>query len=69
MQDPLLTAKQVADMLQVRTVTVYAAAASGRIPVVRLWRGERRSLLRFRKADVEAWLSERTVCVAPRAGR
>lgn len=52
----LMTAREVARLLRVRTTTVYEAAASGRIPAVRVWQGKRRALIRFRRADVEAIL-------------
>lgn len=59
MSDELMTARQVAELLQVRPVTVYAAAAKGIIPSVPLWKGRRRTLLRFRRRDVEAWIESR----------
>ena len=60
MQEPLLTAHQVARLLNIKVVTVYAAAADGRIPSVRLWEGRRRGLVRFRPADIRALLREPT---------
>jgi excisionase family DNA binding protein len=54
MTESLLTAHEVAVLLNLRTVTVYAAAAKGRIPCVTLWKGRRRNLLRFRREDIEA---------------
>jgi excisionase family DNA binding protein len=57
----LLTARDVAKILNVRPVTVYAAASAGRLPSVRLWKGRRRGLVRFRSEDIEAFLRERTV--------
>ena len=57
----LLTARQVADLLNVRVATVYAAAAAGRIPCVRLWEGNRRALIRFRREDIERLIRERTI--------
>lgn len=50
---PLLTASEVARLLRIKTVTVHAAASDGRIPCVRLWRGKRRSLIRFRAQDIQ----------------
>jgi excisionase family DNA binding protein len=49
----LLTAADVARILKVKTVTVHAAAADGRLPCVRVWQGKRRSLVRFRAEDIE----------------
>jgi helix-turn-helix protein len=49
----LLTAQEVAAILRVQPSTVFAAAATGRLPVLRIWSGRRKSLLRFRRADIE----------------
>ena len=59
MCDALLTAKQVARTLNIRPATVYAAAAAGRIPYVRLWKGRRRALIRFRRIDIDQLVRER----------
>lgn len=50
--EELLTAKEVASILRVQPSTVFAAAATGRLPVLRIWTGRRKSLLRFRRADI-----------------
>jgi len=50
----LLLPREVAALLRLKVNSVYAAAAAGKLPVVRLWRGRRKSLLRFRRADIEA---------------
>ena len=63
MQETLLTAQEVAKLLNLRVPTVYAAAASGRIPSVRLWRGQRRHLIRFRRVDIDRFIEERSVPV------
>ena len=60
MNEPLLTPNQVAALLSVQPSTVYAAAACGRIPCVRLWKGRRRTLLRFRRQDIERLIQERS---------
>ena len=60
MSSQLLTARQVAERLNVRVVTVYAAAAAGRIPCVRLWEGKRRALIRFRNEEIENLIRQRT---------
>ena len=57
----LLTAEEVARRLRVRPATVYAAAADGRLPAVRFWRGRRKSLVRFLAKDVEQWIHDRRV--------
>ncbi len=61
METPLITAEAVAKLLSVKVSTVYDAVARGRIPVVRLWSGRRRPLLRFRREDIETLILERTV--------
>lgn len=52
--DELLTAAEVAERAKVTTVTVGRWARAGSIPVVRLPGGRS---LRFRRSDVEAFLS------------
>lgn len=52
-REPLLTARDVARLLRLKTSTVYEAAADGRIPCVRLWSGNRKSLIRFRPEDID----------------
>lgn len=49
----LLTPNEVAILLRVKLSTIYAAAATERLPCVRLWRGRRKSLLRFSRSDIE----------------
>jgi len=51
--DLLLTAEEVAILLRIKVPTVYDAAARGHLPVVRLWTGRKRSLIRFRRDDIE----------------
>ena len=65
MSASLITARQVAEELNLRISTVYAAANDGRIPCVRLWKGKRRSLIRFRREDIDRLIQERIVA-APR---
>ncbi len=55
--DELMTPHEVANLLRVKVNTIYGAAAEGRIPAVRLWRGRRKSLIRFRRADIEALIA------------
>jgi excisionase family DNA binding protein len=55
---PLRTAQEVARQLAVKVATVYAAAASGRLPCVKLWKGRRRALVRFRQSDVDALICD-----------
>ena len=65
MSDPirpcLMTADEVAEDLRLKPATVYQAAAEGRIPSVRLWRGQRKALVRFRREDIEKLIEDRTV--------
>ncbi len=56
----LLTAEEVAQILRLKAATIYEAAASGRIPSVRLWQGRRKALVRFRREDIERLIRERT---------
>lgn len=51
--DELLLPREVAALLRLKVNSVYAAAAAGKLPAVRLWRGRRKSLLRFRRRDIE----------------
>ena len=60
METPLLTAEDVARLLNIKPSTVYDAAARGRIPAVRLWEGRRRPLIRFRREDIEQLIEDRT---------
>jgi excisionase family DNA binding protein len=55
----LLDANYVAEWLSVAPATVYEHVARGNIPAVRLWKGRRRALIRFRRADIEAFLESR----------
>ena len=59
MDSSLLMATNVANILNMKVSTVYAAAADGRIPCVRLWKGRRRSLLRFRREDIDRLIHEK----------
>ena len=53
----LLLPREVAAMLRLKVNSVYAAAAAGRLPAVRLWRGRRKSLLRFKRSDIESMIT------------
>ncbi len=59
--DPLLRAKDVARILDVRPSTVYDLVHRGVLPYIRIKQGARRSLIRFRATDIENLLRERTV--------
>jgi excisionase family DNA binding protein len=51
--DPLLTARELGDMLGFSAATIVDWAADGKIPVFKI--GGR---LRFRLSEVEAWLED-----------
>ena len=58
MDDALLTANEVARLLAIQPSTVYAFAAKGTLPCVRLSKGRNRDLLRFRREDIEKLIRE-----------
>ena len=58
--DELLGASTVARWLRVSVSTVYEQAVRGVLPHVRLWKGSRRTLIRFRRSDIEAFLRTQT---------
>ncbi len=60
MNGRLLTAREVADRLGLTTETVLVWVRQGRLPAFRLGRA-----IRFREADLDAWLEERAT---PRRG-
>ena len=64
--DPLLTAEDVARILNIKVSTVYDGVYRGLLPAVRIWKGKRRTLIRFRRADVEEFIRERAVFVRSR---
>ena len=57
----LLRALQVAEILNLRTPTVYQLAYRGLIPHVRISQGSRRALIRFRREDIEKLIEDRSV--------
>jgi excisionase family DNA binding protein len=65
----LITAEEVAELLSLRAQTVRDAAWRGKLPCIRLWAGKKKTLLRFNRRDIEALIRERTVPVRthPRA--
>jgi predicted DNA-binding transcriptional regulator AlpA len=56
----LLDAQTVARWLNLAPSTIYDQAARGIIPHIRLWQGARRTVIRFRKGDIEEFLRGRT---------
>jgi len=53
MAEQLLTAREVAHLLNVEILTVYRWVKNKKIPYVRLARN-----LRFRPADIDEWIKE-----------
>lgn len=65
----LLSAEEVARLLNIKVSTVYDAVARRRLPAVQLWKGNRRSLIRFRRQDIEDFIRARTVSPAQVKGQ
>lgn len=64
-QDELLTVQNVCDLLNVKKSYVYWLTHSKKIPFIKIG-----GLLRFRKADIDAWLQAQEVtCVSIQAKR
>lgn len=61
MTGPLLTAREVADMLGVSAETVLRWTRRGELPAIRLPGGA----IRYREADLEEWLAARSCAAAP----
>lgn len=59
--EELLLALDVARVLGLKTSSVYQLANDGVLPHVRIADGRRRPIIRFRRVDVEQFLTERTV--------
>ena len=57
MNYPLLTAKDVADLLNVKRSTVYEWARMDYIPCLQLGTGNRKPCLRFDRSEVDKWLA------------
>lgn len=56
MNQPLMTAAQVAQLLAVPKTRVWSMSRRGEIPTVRIGPRE----LRYRPEDIEAWIARRT---------
>ena len=48
----ILTAKEAGQFLKYQESTVYAKAAQGKLPFIRLWKGKRKSAIRFSRSDL-----------------
>lgn len=66
MEETLITVEEVAQRLGVRPSTVRAGVKSGQIPAIVLWKGKRRSLMRFSPNDIEQLIQERRILATPR---
>ena len=56
---PLLTVKQVSELLNVKPSTVYAWVSMDYIPTIRLGVGKEKPLVRFDQTEVLRWLNQR----------
>ena len=65
MDDQFLTTQQVARLLQLRPQTIREAVARGAFPCIRLWTGKRKTLLRFKKADIEDFIRRKSEPATP----
>ncbi len=51
--EPLMTLQEVSEYLKIGVSALYKMAQQGRIPAVKVG-----SLWRFRRADIESWMSK-----------
>jgi excisionase family DNA binding protein len=58
--EPLLTAREVTEILRIDQSTIYKWADEGRLPYIDLGVGKKRCL-RFKLADIKALVESRTV--------
>ena len=58
---PLLRADDVADLLSVRTSTIYEWVRMDYIPHIRLGTGKKKPCVRFDLDEIKRWLDERKV--------
>jgi excisionase family DNA binding protein len=61
--DAVMDAQDAASLLKVRPGTVYDWAARGVLPHIRILAGKRRPVIRFRRADLDRFLHEKSVRV------
>ena len=61
MDEKLLTSEEVAELLSLKPQTIRDAAWRGKIPCVRLWTGKKKSLLRFKKSDIDELIQSRSI--------
>ena len=63
--EALLRARDVARLLSIQPATVYSLVDRGVIPHIRLTKGARRSLIRFRPEDIQRLIRERSSLADP----
>lgn len=61
----LLTPAQVAEILNLKRSTVYAAIAAGRLPHTKLWHGRRKALVRVPRSALSEFIASRTTSATP----
>jgi excisionase family DNA binding protein len=61
MSEALLSIEEVARRLGIRPSTVRVGVQKGVIPAVVLWKGKRRSLIRFNPEEIDKLVRERTI--------
>ena len=61
MNENLMTAEEVAEILALKPQTVRDAAWRGKLPCIRLWAGKKKTLLRFERSAIQAFIRERSV--------
>lgn len=57
--NPLITPKQVSQLLQISQATVLRMAYSGDLPYIPLRSGKRKKIIRFDPVKVQGWLEKR----------
>ena len=57
---PLLNSKAVCELLDISAATLSRMVRTNRIPYVLLGTGRRKLIVRFREAELEAWIERRT---------
>jgi len=58
--ESLLTVEEVAQILRIKPSTVYDWVYAGALPAVRPMTGAHRSIVRFRRSDIERFIQDHT---------
>ncbi len=61
--ETLLTADEVSRILRIKISTVYDWVYTDVLPAIRVKKGPRRSVVRFRQADIEEFISSRSTAI------